>query len=120
MTMVSPGYSTSLGNPQAFNWASTGGTISNYNITSTASFKNNNGNSVLEIPSDGDSVILTGKLVINGEDIDERLKRIENMLHIPQRDVIMEQKYEKLKNLWQEYNETVKAIKTWETIKESQ
>ena len=41
------------------------------------------------------------------------------MLHIPQRSVIMEQKYTKLRELWEEYNETLAAIKSWETIKES-
>jgi hypothetical protein len=116
MTMVSPGYSTNLGNPAAFTWVSAGGTISSASLKPSTTFKDNNGNSVLEIE---ESVKVTGKLVINGEDICERLARIEDMLHIPQRDVIMEQKYEKLKTLWQEYNETLEAIKTWETIKES-
>ena len=38
------------------------------------------------------------------------------MLHIPSRNVIMEEKYDKLKQLWKEYNETLEAIKNWETI----
>jgi hypothetical protein len=116
MAIGSPGNLTILGNPAALNWTSAIGTFSSSNITSSTSFKNNNGNSVLEI---GESVKVNGKLEINGEDIGERLARIEDMLHIPRRDVIMEQKYEKLKTLWQEYNETLEAIKTWETIKES-
>lgn len=116
MTMVSPGYSTNLSNPAALTWVPAGCTISSASLKPSATFKDNNGNSVLEI---GESVKVNGKLEINGEDIGERLARIEDMLHIPRRDVIMEQKYETLKTRWQEYNETLEAIKTWETIKES-
>lgn len=113
MTNVSPGNSTNFGNSHVSNSMLTVGT----SITTSSPF-HYIGNSVLEIPADG-KLNVNGKLVIKGEDIDERLTRIENMLHIPQRDVIMEQKYNKLKKLWKEYNETLAAIKTWETINES-
>lgn len=62
---------------------------------------------------------VNGKIILNDESIDDRLNRIEDMLHIPSRNVIMEEKYDKLKQLWKEYNETLEAIKNWETIKES-
>jgi len=109
MTLTSPGVVTLLNQAD---W------VSNSRIN-TSTFKNQSGNAIMEIPSDGESVKVNGKLIINGEDINDRLKRIEDMLHIPQRDVIMEEKYNSLKQLWKEYTETLDAIKTWETIKES-
>ena len=88
-------------------------------ITPATTFKNSIGETVLELPANEATMKVNGKLILNDENIDERLKRIEDMLHIPHRNVIMEQKYDKLKKLWEEYNETLEAIKTWETIKES-
>lgn len=78
-----------------------------------------NGMLVMEIPNDDPVLIVHGKIKFNGDDLGERLERIEDMLHIPQRDVIMEQKHEKLKALWAEYTQTLAALKTWDAIKES-
>lgn len=88
-------------------------------VATDTGFKTSTGLPVLEIPANQQAVKITGKLLLNDndEDVGERLKRIEDMLHIPQRSVIMEQKYTKLRELWEEYNETLAAIKTWETIK---
>ena len=95
--------------------------ISSWVVDKSTKFAASNGKTVLEIPANEQTVKITGKLILNenDEDVGERLKRIEDMLHIPQRSVIMEQKYTKLRELWEEYNETLAAIKTWETIKES-
>jgi len=82
-------------------------------------FSASNGKAVIEIPVNQETVKISGKLLLNEEDIDERLKRIEDMLYIPSRNAIMEQKYDKLKQLWAEYNETLSALKNWETLKES-
>jgi hypothetical protein len=60
---------------------------------------------------------IEGKVKINGEYLDERLERIETLLHIPIRDVTMEQKYSRLKTLWQEYNQELEKYKIWETLK---
>ena len=62
---------------------------------------------------------IQGRVKINGEWLDDRLERIELMLHIPTRDVIMEEKYSKLKNLWEQYTATLEQYKTWETLKNS-
>ena len=59
------------------------------------------------------------KINWNGEDLNDRLKRIEAMLHIPTRDVTMEEKYKKLKSLWEQYHKALDEYKTWETLKES-
>ena len=95
--------------------------ISSWVVDKSTKFAASNGKTVLEIPANEQTVKITGKLILNenDEDVGERLKRIEDMLHIPQRSVIMEQKYTKLRELWEEYNETLAAIKSWETIKES-
>ena len=62
---------------------------------------------------------IQGRVKINGEWLDDRLGRIELMLHIPTRDVIMEEKYSKLKNLWEQYTTALEQYKTWETLKNS-
>ena len=113
-------YNTSIvSSPTTF--ASLNQNIGTFIIDKSTKFASSNGKTVLEIPYDDQLVKITGKLILNDndEDVGERLKRIEDMLHIPQRSVIMEQKYTKLRELWEEYNETLAAIKTWETIKES-
>ena len=62
---------------------------------------------------------IQGRVKINGEWLDDRLERIESMLHIPTRDIIMEEKYSKLKNLWEQYTTALEQYKTWETLKNS-
>jgi hypothetical protein len=62
---------------------------------------------------------VSGDLELNGESIDTRLRRIEERLHIPHRNVKLEEQYENLKKIYQEYEDTIAAIKTWEAIKGS-
>ena len=93
----------------------TGGTI-----TTGTLFTNSYGKPVMKIPSEKDPALeVTGKITWNGEDLNTRLKRIEAMLHIPTRDVTMEEKYKKLKELWEQYHKALDEYKTWETLKES-
>ena len=81
--------------------------------------KNPSGKKVWELPH-GDPILnVTGRIKINDEFLDERLARIEDLLHIPQRNVMIENEHVKLKKLWQEYNDTLAAIKTWNLIKDS-
>lgn len=58
-----------------------------------------------------------GKMVLNGIDLEERLKTIEEVLQIPERDVILEQKHPKLKKMYDEYIRTLKKYRTWESLK---
>jgi hypothetical protein len=51
--------------------------------------------------------------------LDERLARIEAMLHIPTRNIEMENNHPKLKKLWEEYNEELSKLQTWNNIKNS-
>lgn len=83
-------------------------------------FANTSGKEVMKIPAGDEAAVqITGKIKWNGEDLAERLERIETLLNIPTRDVIMEEKYKKLKKLWQEYQKALDEYKTWETLKES-
>jgi hypothetical protein len=58
-----------------------------------------------------------GNLVINGVDLEERLKTIEQVLTIPERDVILEKKHPKLKKLYDEYIHALAKYRTFEAIK---
>lgn len=60
-----------------------------------------------------------GRVKINGEYLDDRLERIETMLHIPTRDVTMEEKHPKLKELYEQYMHELEKYKTWDRIKDS-
>ena len=58
-----------------------------------------------------------GRLVLNGKDLEERLKTIEQVLTIPERDVILEKKHPKLKKLYDEYITALGKYRTFEAIK---
>ena len=58
-----------------------------------------------------------GRMVINGVDLEERLKTIERVLTIPERDVILEKKHPKLKKLYDEYINELSKYKMWQSIK---
>ena len=58
-----------------------------------------------------------GRMVINGQDLEERLDTIEKVLHIPERDVILEKKHPKLKKLYEEYINELSKYKMWHSIK---
>ena len=58
-----------------------------------------------------------GRMVINGRDLEERLDTIEKVLHIPERDVILEKKHPKLKKLYDEYITELSKYKMWHSIK---
>jgi len=93
--------------------------------TPNNNFVSNNGKAVMTIPAEGQTVILEkeatlevkGNVVINGIDLEERLKTIEKVLQIPERDVKLEKKYPKLKKLYDEYIQALGKYKTFEAIK---
>jgi len=58
-----------------------------------------------------------GRLVLNGQDLEERLNTIEKVLCIPERDVILEKKHLKLKKLYDEYIAALGKYRTFEAIK---
>jgi hypothetical protein len=80
---------------------------------------NNNFDAVMTVNNSESSPTLDvkGNLVINGVDLEERLKTIERVLTIPERDVILEKKHPKLKKLYDEYINALAKYRTFEAIK---
>ena len=106
------------------------GWVNNGNVTGTITapnshFNNGNGQTVMTIPYGEDKVVIEekaeleikGRVKINGEFLHERLERIESVLNIPTRDISMENKYPKLKELWAAYNRELAKYKTWDNLK---
>ena len=63
------------------------------------------------------SLEVKGNIVMNGIDLDERLKTIEKVLMIPERDAILEAKYPKLKKMYDEYIKELSKARMWESLK---
>ena len=63
------------------------------------------------------TIEVKGTMVINGVDLEERLKTIERVLTIPERDVKLEAKHPKLKKLYDEYIHALAKYRTFEAIK---
>ena len=66
------------------------------------------------------SLDVTGSIKIKGEDLNTRLGRIETLLNIPVRDVELENKYPRLKQLWIDYNTELEKYKTWERLNDNE
>ncbi len=110
---------------------STGSTLSYTNgvtaswVQPNNNFVSNNGKAVMTIPADKQEVVLEkdaalvikGTVKINGIDLEERLKTIERVLAIPERDATMEAKYPSLKKKFDEYINTLEKYRTFERIK---
>lgn len=111
---VSGSNGTSYATGSTLNWASP-----------NTHFSSSNGTPILTIPFGEDKIQVdkkatlevNGTVMINGMDLDERLKTIEQVLCIPQRDVTMEAKHPKLKQLYEQYMHELAKYKTWERIK---
>lgn len=98
-------------------------TGANWN-TPTTNF-NDGSSAVMTIPYGGNKVVLEekaalevkGKVLMNGIDLDERLKTIERVLMIPERDATMEAKYPSLKKKYDEYIKALEKYRMWDSIK---
>ena len=98
----------------AVNWA-----------TPKTQFNSSTGKAIMSVPNGKDEVILEkdatltikGNVVINGIDLEERLKTIEYVLGLPERDVTMEAKYPSLKKKYDEYVAALGKYRTFEAIK---
>jgi hypothetical protein len=88
-------------------------------------FNSSNHNTIMTIPHGEDKIVLEksatfevkGNVVINGIDLEERLKTIEKVLMIPERDAKMEAKYPSLKKKYDEYINALGKYRTFEAIK---
>lgn len=83
--------------------------------TTAASFQEKS--DVLTIKNTPPTLEVKGNVVINGLDLEERLKTIEKVLAIPERDAIMEAKYPSLKKKFDEYINALGKYRTFERIK---
>jgi hypothetical protein len=63
------------------------------------------------------TIEVKGNMVINGVDLEERLKTIETVLQIPERDVKLESKHPKLKKMYDDYIKALAKYRTFEAIK---
>jgi hypothetical protein len=106
------------------NYSITG--INGYTINASASASVGGINTtLLTIPLGEDKVVLNesatlevkGNVVINGLDLEERLKTIEKVLMIPERDAKMEAKYPSLKKKYDEYIKQLEKYRMWDSIK---
>ena len=79
----------------------------------------NPNNNVMIVKQDPASLEVNGRMIINGIDLEERLKTIEQVLTIPERDVKLEKKHPKLKKLYDDYINALGKYRTFEAIKES-
>ena len=104
---------------------SSGSLLTSVGSNGTSWTNSTNFNTVMSIPHGSQTVILEdkatldvkGTVKINGLDLEERLKTIERVLAIPERDATMEAKYPSLKKKFDEYINTLEKYKTWERIK---
>ena len=72
---------------------------------------------ILKVNQNPPELEVKGRMVINGRDLEERLNTIEKVLQIPERDVILEKKYPKLKKMYDEYINALGKYRTFESIK---
>lgn len=78
---------------------------------------NGSGQAIMTVPAGTNTLEVTGNMMINGVDLEERLKIIEKVLMIPERDVTMEAKYPSLKKKFDEYINSLAKYRTFEAIK---
>ena len=132
-TITNGGYQTSSGTVSTvtLNGANNGWITNGIGVTGTitgapnTNFHNGNGTPLMSIPYNENKVVVEekaalevkGSIVLNGECLNERIERIETLLNIPTRDITMEDKYPKLKELWAEYNRELAKYKTWDALK---
>lgn len=69
------------------------------------------------VKQEPNSLTVQGKIIHNGLDLEERLSTIEKVLQIPERDVKLEAKHPKLKELYDAYIHALGKYRTFEAIK---
>jgi hypothetical protein len=72
---------------------------------------------VLKVNQNPAALEVKGKMIVNGQDLEERLATIEKVLSIPERDVKLEKKHPNLKRLYDEYITALGKYRTFEAIK---
>jgi hypothetical protein len=108
-------YSTSVGNLPGSVFTS-GGYINSPTITTTS--LSSSAITINGDPASG-SMRVDVPLIVNGRDVMKELDEMRDALLLLRRDVDMEAKYPKLKELKDEYERTLEKYKTFEAIRES-
>jgi hypothetical protein len=108
-------YSTSVGNLPGSVFTS-GGYINSPTITTTS--LSSSGITINGNPASG-SMRVDVPLIVSGRDVMKELDDMRDVLLLLRRDVDMEAKYPKLKELKDEYERTLEKYKTFEAIRES-
>lgn len=116
---ISPGYGAVPPTPLTIGQVYTTNNTAGQFLTSGSngtSWSNPNDN-VMIVKGNPPELEVKGRVVINGQDLEERLKIIETVLQIPERDVKLEKKHPKLKKLYDEYIHALAKYRTFESIK---
>lgn len=108
-------YSTSVGNLPGSVFT-TSGYINSPTITTTS--LSSSGITINGDPASG-SMRVDVPLIVNGRDVMKELDEMRDALLLLRRDVDMESKYPRLKELKDEYERALEKYKTFESIKES-
>lgn len=87
------------------------------NGTSWTTSAINSADNIMVVSQNPPALDVKGKLVLNGQDVEERLTTIEKVLRIPERDVKLEKKHPKLKKLYDQYIHELEKYRTWDRIK---
>jgi hypothetical protein len=95
------------------NWATPN---TNFNDGSSPVMTIPHGSKTVEIDKAA-TLDVKGNVKINGIDLEERLRTIEKVLMIPERDAIMEVKYPSLKKKFDDYINALGKYRTFEAIK---
>ena len=112
---TSPSYTlSSVSSGQVLTTTSSGTSWANGSITQNAVMTVKDDTVVL---NNSATLDVKGNVKINGIDLEERLKTIERVLAIPERDAIMEAKYPSLKKKFDDYINTLEKYRTFERIK---
>lgn len=112
---TSPSYTlSSVSSGQVLTTTSSGTSWANGSITQNAVMTVKDDTVVL---NDSATLDVKGNVKINGIDLEERLKTIERVLAIPERDATMEAKYPSLKKKFDDYINTLEKYRTFERIK---
>lgn len=89
-----------------------------YTTTGTGINWSNPSNEVMKInQTNPPELEVKGRIILNGVDLEERLKSIETVLQIPERDVKLEAKHPKLKKMYDDYIKALSKYRTWDAIK---
>lgn len=62
------------------------------------------------------TIEIKGKMILNGQDLEERLNTIEKVLLLPERNVILEEKYPKLKKMHDAYIAQLEKYSSWHAL----